>query len=171
MQMLCKSFLILEESRGWHGQYILKKGFLHVNYVLKRFPVETIWRYTWKLRMGERLTYADIEDVVKSILSKPQPWRPKSFSTAERSTEGEKSPCVYMSAPKLALRLFGCVLEAIVPSSVLPYIGTLCDSPFKRYKRLTKTIFYVKYVGRFSLQLQTCASIWSSTKGKTLNWT
>ena len=111
MQMLCKSFLILEESRGWHGQYILKKGFLHVNSVLKRFPVETIWRYTWKLRMGEGLTNADIEDVVTNILPKPQSWRPMSFSTTERSTKGEKSPCVYMSAPKLALRLFGCVLD------------------------------------------------------------
>ena len=96
---------------GWHGQYILKKGFLHVNYVLKRFPVETTWRYTWKLRLGEGLTNADIEDVVTNILPKPQPWRPMSFSTAERSTKGEKGPCVYMSAPKLALRLFGCVLD------------------------------------------------------------
>ena len=38
---------------------------------------------------------------------------------------------------------------------VLPYIGTLCKSPFKRYKWLTKNIFSVKYVERYSLQLQT----------------
>ena len=44
--------------------------------------------------MGEGLTNADIEDVVKNILPKPQPCRPKSFSTAERSTKGETSPCV-----------------------------------------------------------------------------
>ena len=62
-------------------------------------------------RLGEGLTNADIEDVVTNILPKPQPWRPMSFSTAERSTKGEKGPCVYMSAPKLALKLFDCVLD------------------------------------------------------------
>ena len=34
----CSTF---EEFEGPHGHYKLKKGFLHVNYVLKRFLVET----------------------------------------------------------------------------------------------------------------------------------
>ena len=41
MLMLCKSFLMSEEFEGPCGQYLLEKGFLHVNYVLKRFLVET----------------------------------------------------------------------------------------------------------------------------------
>ena len=49
------------------------------------------------------------------------------------------------------------------------YIGTLCNSPFKRYKWLTKDISYVKYVERYLLQLQTCASISSPPWGETIN--
>ena len=44
--------------------------------------------------------------------------------------------------------------NTIVRSFVLPKIGTLCDSPFK-YKLLTTNISSVKYVERYSLQLQT----------------
>ena len=57
----------------------------------------------------------------------------------------------------------------IVRSFVLPYIGTLCDSPFK-YKWLTKNISSVKYVERYSLQLQTWASITSPPWGEIINW-
>ena len=40
--MLSTSFVImLEEFEGPYGNYILEKGLLHVNYVLKRFLVET----------------------------------------------------------------------------------------------------------------------------------
>ena len=39
--MLSTSFVImLEEFEGPYGNYILEKGLLHVNYVLKRFLVE-----------------------------------------------------------------------------------------------------------------------------------
>ena len=41
-QMLSTSFVImLEEFEGPYGNYILEKGLLHVNYVLKRFLVKT----------------------------------------------------------------------------------------------------------------------------------
>ena len=42
MQMLYKSFLMSEEFEGPCGQYLLEKGFLHVNYVLKGFRVENL---------------------------------------------------------------------------------------------------------------------------------
>ena len=35
---------------------------------------------------------------------------------------------------------------------------------------MTKDISYVKYVERYSLQLQTCASISSTPWGETINW-
>ena len=54
-----------------------------------------------------------------------------------------------------SMYLFGCFyIKSLVQSFVLPYNGTFCDSPFKRYKWLTKNILYVKYVERYSLQLQ-----------------
>ena len=97
MQMLCKIFLMSEEFQSPHGHYILKKGLLHVNYVPKRFLVETTWRCTWTLTLGKGLTNADIEEIVTSISPKPQSWRYISFSTAERSPKcnstQEKSPC------------------------------------------------------------------------------
>ena len=97
MQMLCKNFLMSEEFQSPHGHYILKKGLLHVNYVPKRFLVETTWRCTWTLTLGKGLTNADIEEIVTNISPKPQSWRYISFSTAERSPKcnstQEKSPC------------------------------------------------------------------------------
>ena len=39
--MLSTSFLMSEQFEGPYGNYKLEKGILHVNYVLKRFPVET----------------------------------------------------------------------------------------------------------------------------------
>ena len=39
--MLSTSFLMSEQFEGSYGNYKLEKGILHVNYVLKCFPVET----------------------------------------------------------------------------------------------------------------------------------
>ena len=39
--VLSTSFLMSEQFEGPYGNYKLEKGILHVNYVLKRFPVET----------------------------------------------------------------------------------------------------------------------------------
>ena len=39
--MLSTSFLMSEQFEGPYGNYKLEKGILHVNYVLKRFLVET----------------------------------------------------------------------------------------------------------------------------------
>ena len=39
--MLSTSFLMSEQFEGPHGNKKLEKGIQHVNYVLKRFPVET----------------------------------------------------------------------------------------------------------------------------------
>ena len=53
MQMMCKSFLMSEEFEGPCCHYLLKKGLLHVNYVLKRFLVERpyFWRKCWHMQM------------------------------------------------------------------------------------------------------------------------
>ena len=42
-----------EEFEGPYGHCILKKGLLHVNYVLKRFLVERpyFWRKCWHMQM------------------------------------------------------------------------------------------------------------------------
>ena len=87
MQMLCKSFLMSEEFEGPCGQYLQEKCFLHVNYVLKRFLVETTWRCTWNPTLIEGLPNADIEEIVTNIASKSQFWRYISFSTAERRVQ------------------------------------------------------------------------------------
>ena len=41
MLLMSTSFLVSEEFESPHGHYILEKGLLHVNYVLKCFLVET----------------------------------------------------------------------------------------------------------------------------------
>ena len=51
MQMLCN---ISEEFEGPHGHDTLEKCFLHVNYALKHFLVNTPWRCSWKLTLGIR---------------------------------------------------------------------------------------------------------------------
>ena len=48
-------------------------------------------------------------------------------------------------------------MKVVVCSLVLPYIGKLCDS--QKIQMIDTNISSVKYVERFSLQLQTCASI------------
>ena len=58
-------------------------------------------------------------------------------------------------------------MKALVPSFVLPYIGTVIVwLSVQKVQTIDKINFNVKYVGRFPLQLQTCASIWSLTWGK-----
>ena len=52
MQMLCN---ISEEFEGPHGHDTLEKCFLHVNYALKHFLVNTPWRCSWKLTLGKGL--------------------------------------------------------------------------------------------------------------------
>lgn len=52
MQMLCN---ISEEFEGPHGHDTLEKCYLHVNYALKRFLVNTPWRCSWKLTLGKGL--------------------------------------------------------------------------------------------------------------------
>ena len=53
MQMLCN---ISEEFEGPHGyDTTLEKCFLHVNYALKHFLVNTPWRCSWKLTLGKGL--------------------------------------------------------------------------------------------------------------------
>ena len=153
---------------GWHGQYILKKGLLHVNYVLKRFPVETTWRYTWKLRLGEGLTNADIEDVVSNILPKPQPWRPMSFSTAERSTKGEPM-CRYVSSKTSTQALWLCFRWK--PLFLAPFCHTLehCVTLRSKGTNHWQKHFLCEICGKVSTPASNLRKhIWSSTWGKNI---
>ena len=56
-----KVFFMSEEFEGPCGHYLLKKGLLHMNYLLKRFLVATTWRCTWKSTLSEGLPNVDIE--------------------------------------------------------------------------------------------------------------
>ena len=62
-------------------------------------------------------------------------------------------------------------MKALVPSSVLPYIGTLCDSPFKRYKSLTKTFLMWNMWEGFHSSFKPAQAYGHRRGEKTLNWT
>ena len=62
-------------------------------------------------------------------------------------------------------------MKALLPSFVLPYIGTLCDSPFKRYKRLTKAIFMWNMWEGFHSSFKPAQVFGHQCGEQTLNWT
>ena len=76
MQMLCN---ISEEFEGPHGHDTLEKCFLHVNYALKHFLVNTPWRCSWKLTLGIRPCFwrkcYQMQMLCKSIGSIGRVWR------------------------------------------------------------------------------------------------
>ena len=97
--MLSTSFVImLEEFEGPYGNYILEKGLLHVNYVLKRFLVETTWRCTWSSRWVKALFLEKVltnADVVQKFSHVGKVWR----STWSQFIEERLSSCEICTKP------------------------------------------------------------------------
>ena len=130
MQMLCKSFVMSEEFEGPCGHYLLEKGFLHVNYVLKRFLVETTWRRTWKLTLGEGLISGQSADKCRCRV-----WRSMwPVLTGERLSACELCAKTFSSGNNLKMHMKPTLSEGLPNADIEEIVTNIASkSQFWRY--------------------------------------